>query len=79
MKQLDDAIKARGLLQAPLNRQKVLIALEQCKDCLGFVPQTSKWRKQQLAGTQWATHFKLMLTSGIPKNQCASSRVGMID
>jgi hypothetical protein len=79
MKQSDAAAEARGLLQVILNRQKVLFALEQCKDCLGFVPLTSKWRKRQLAGTQWATHFKLMLTSGIPKYQCASSRVGMID
>ena len=42
MKQSDDAAKARGLLQVLLNRQKVLIALEQCKVCLGFVPLANK-------------------------------------
>ena len=79
MKQSDDAAKARGLLQVLLNRQKVLFALEQCKDCLGFVPLTSKGRKWQLAGIQWASYFKLMPDKQHPKEQGASSRVGMID
>ena len=42
MKQLDHAAKARGLLQVPLNRQKVMIALEQCKDYLGVAPLDRK-------------------------------------
>ena len=79
MKQLDHAAKARGLLQVPLNRQKVMIALEQCKDYLGVAPLTSKGRKLQLAGIQWATYFKLMPDKKRPKKQFASSRVGMID
>ena len=78
MKRLDDAAKARCLLQVPLNRQKVLIALEQCKDCLGVSPLTSKGRKRRLAGIQWATYFKLMPDKKRPKKQDASSRVGMI-
>ena len=79
MKQLDDVAKARGLLQVPLNRQKVLIALEQCKDCLGVSPLTSKGRKRQLAGIQWGTYFKLMPDKTLPKKKDASSRVGMIN
>jgi hypothetical protein len=79
MKQSDDAAKARGLLQVLLNRQKVLIALEQCKDCLGVSPLTSKGRKQRLAGIQWATYFKLMPDKKCLKKQDASSRIGMVD
>ena len=79
MIQSDAAAKAKGLLQAPLTRQKVLMALEQCKDCLGVVPLTSKGRKQQLAGLQWATYFKLMPDKKHPKRQYALSRVTMID
>ena len=75
----DAAAKAKGLLQAPLTRQKVLMALEQCKDCLGVAPQTNKGRKRQLAGIQWATYFKLMPDKKRPKRQCALSRVTMID
>ena len=69
MKRLDDAAKARCLLQVPLNRQKVLIALEQCKDCLGVSPLTSKGRKRRLAGIQWATYFKLMPDKKHPKKR----------
>jgi hypothetical protein len=79
MTQLDNAAKARALLQVPLNRQKVLFALEQCKDCLGVSPLTSKGRKQQLAGIQWATYFKWMPDKKRPKKQSASNKVGMID
>jgi hypothetical protein len=31
---LDGTAKSRGFLQLPLSREKVLIALEQCMDCL---------------------------------------------
>ena len=79
MKQSDAAAKARGLLQVLLKRQKVLIALEQCKDCLGVASLTSKGRKRCLAGIQWATYFKWMPDKKRPKKQDASSRVGMID
>jgi hypothetical protein len=68
MKQIDDAAKG-GLLQVPLNMQKVLIALEQCRDCLGVAPLTSKGRKLQLAGIQWATYFKLMPDKKRPENR----------
>ena len=78
-KQLDDAAKARGMLQVPLNRQKVLTALGYCKDCLGVAPLKSIRRKQCLAGNQWATYFQLMPDKKCPKKQGASSRVGMID
>jgi hypothetical protein len=53
--------------------------MEQCRDCLGVVTLTSKGRKQQLAGIQCATYFKLMPEKKHPKKQGASSRVGMID
>ena len=69
MTRLDDTAKVRGLLQAPLNRQKVLVAMEKCKDCLGVSPLTSKGRKRRLAGIQWATYFKLMPNKKRPRKQ----------
>ena len=36
MSQFDDCVKVRGLLLSPLNRQKVLVTMEKCKDSLEF-------------------------------------------
>ena len=36
MSQFDDGVKVRGLLLAPLYRQKVLVTMEKWKDCLEF-------------------------------------------
>ena len=55
MKRLDGTAKSRGFLQLPLSREKVLIALEQCKDCLGISPLTPKGRIRRIAGIHWST------------------------
>ena len=51
MKRLDGTAKSRGFLQLPLSREKVLIALEQCKDCFGISPLTPKGRIRRIAAT----------------------------
>jgi len=65
--------KNRGFLQPPITRDNVLVALEQCKDCLGISPVTAQGRKRRVASLKRNAAFRQMPTEKNVVRSCGTN------